>query len=98
MTTYTITLRTSSAFHAALVGSGCSTSPTDLIFDGEDFRQFGSADPLHYTDEDEARAALLHLSADDDYAPGLELVLTRTDEDLETGEFDDTEIAGFQVS
>ena len=64
---------------------------TYLRYDGEKFRE-GSFDVETWDDEREARAAFDRFADDDDFAPGLEIVLTREIYDEETDESETEEI------
>ena len=69
---------------------------TYLRYDGEKFRE-GSFDVERWDDEDAARAAFSRFS-DDDFAPGLEMVLTREIYDEETDESETEEILVKQLA
>lgn len=90
MTTYEITIRTTTEHASAMRGSGMTAAGTYLRYDGEKFRE-GSFDVETWDDESEARAAFDRF-ADDDFAPGLEIVLTREIYDEETEESETEEI------
>jgi hypothetical protein len=92
MTHYEIELHTSAAHQSALHGSGVTCHSTSLRYDGEAFRE-GSFDVDKWTDEGEALRAFHSLAEGDDFAPGLEIVLIRFDENEEAGEVTATEIA-----
>jgi len=90
VTTYEITIRTTSEHAAALRGAGCSGGLTHLRYDGEDFRE-GAFDVATWRDENEARENFGRL-ADDSFGPGMEMVLSREIYDDETDEFETEDI------
>lgn len=91
MTTYEITIGTATEHASAMRGAGMTAAGTYLRFDGEKFRE-GAFDVETWDDENEALAAFARFADDDDFAPGLEMVLTREIYDEETDEFETEEI------
>lgn len=97
MTTYEITIRTTTEHASAMRGSGMTAAGTYLRYDGEKFRE-GAFDVETWDDESEARAAFDRFVEDDAFAPGLEMVLTREVYDEENDESETQEILVKQLS
>jgi len=86
--TYDITLRSTAAWDSTMRGSGLDDRPTCLRYDGDQFRE-GMFDARQWDEEQDARDAFNQLAEDGPFAPGLEMVLTRTvydaaEDDVET--------------